>query len=160
MLPTPPITDITYTIRKGDVGKSDNLVPLISFTDPPERNFYLFRLCAQEGGNYCGNSRVWPYSLIADTFLPSNVTNLSIDDGAAIAKYAEFYPRPHPGTGVQVRMYSVDENTYFFYKGLIDQFNNDGGAYTPTPSTPRGNVSGDGIGLFRAIQESRATVYY
>src|SRR5690349_3519531 len=34
MLPTPEITDITYTIRKGDVGKTDNMVPLISFNEP------------------------------------------------------------------------------------------------------------------------------
>lgn len=161
MLPTPQITNITYEIRKGDVGKNDNLVPLISFTDPAEENFYLFQLCSIDLNRvYCGNSRVWSYSIIADTFLPSAVQGLSIDDGASIAKYAEFYPAPEVDAGVQVRMYSVNRLIYDFYKSLIDQFNNDGGAYSPTPAMPKGNISGNGIGLFRALEESSASVYY
>jgi hypothetical protein len=161
MLPTPVITDIGYEIRRGDVGKSDNLVPLISFTDPAEENFYLFQLCSVYFNTIsCGNSRVWSYSLIADTFLPSQVRGLSIDDGASIAKYAEFYPSPQPNAGALVRMYSVDRITYDFYRSLIGQFNNDGGAYSPTPATPRGNISGNAVGLFRAVEESSAIVYF
>ena len=161
MLASPEITDITYEIREGDVGKKHNIVPLISFADPGEENFYLFQVCSIDAGwIYCGNSRVWSYSLIADTFLPAEVEGLSIDDGASIAKYAEFYPPPHPNFGVQVRMYSVSREIYDFYKSLISQFDNDGGAYAPTPAMPRGNISGNGIGLFRALDESSASVYY
>lgn len=161
MLPTPEITDITYEIRKGDVGKSDDLVPLISFNDPGEENFYLFQLCRIDLVRaYCGNSRAWNYSIIADTFLPSVVQGLSIDDGASIAKYAEFYPDPEVDAGAQVRMYSVDQLTYEFYRSLINQFGNDGGAYSPVPAMPEGNISGGGIGLFRALEESSASVYY
>jgi hypothetical protein len=137
------------------------MVPLISFREPGEENFYLFQLCYISGGwVYCGHGRVWSYSLIADTFLPEEVRGLSIDDGATIAKYAEFYPPPEPNSGVQVRMYSVDRRTYDFYKALISQFDNDGGAYAPTPAMPKGNISGNGIGLFRALEESSASVYY
>jgi hypothetical protein len=161
MLPTPEITDISYEIREGDVGKSDNLVPLISFQEPVGKHYYLFQLCeAYYGSIYCGNSRVWSYSLIEDTFLPPMVERLSIDDGASIAKYAEFYPWPQEGHGAHVRMYSIDKTTYNFYKSLIDQFDNDGGAFSPAPATPAGNISGNAIGLFRATQESFATVYY
>jgi len=160
-LPTPEIEDISYVIRRGDIGKSDNMVPRISFTDPAVKNFYLFQLCSiYRGSITCGNSRVWSYSLIADTFLPEHVKGLSIDDGASIAKYAEFYPPPEPDFGAQVKMYSVDEVTYDFYKSLIDQFNNDGGAYSPTPSTVKGNFTGNSIGLFRAVQESSAIVNF
>ena len=161
MLSTPRITNITYEIRKGDIGKNDDFVPLISFADPAEENFYLFQLCSIDLTRaYCGNSRVWSYSIIADTFLPSAVQGLSIDDGASIARYAEFYPAPEVGAGAQVRMYSVDGLTYDFYKSLIDQFNNDGGAYSPNPAMPKGNISGNGIGLFRALEESSASVYF
>lgn len=161
MLPTPRITDITYEVRKGDVGKSDDFVPLISFTDPGEENFYLFQLCRTDLSRaYCENSRAWNYSIIADTFLPSVVQRLSIDDGASIAKYAEFYPDPEVDAGAQVKMYSVNQLTYEFYRSLINQFTNDGGAYSPTPAMPKGNISEDGIGLFRALDESSASVYY
>ncbi|HEY0744411.1 MAG TPA: DUF4249 family protein [Chryseosolibacter sp.] len=161
MAATPVITDITYEIRNGDVGKDDNFVPLISFTEPNGENFYLFQLCWLEGTRvYCENGRAWTYSIIADTFLPAQVVDLSVDDGASVAKYSEFFPRVAPGSGARVRMFSVDKTTYFFYKALIDQFNNDGGAYSPTPAMPEGNISGGGIGIFRAVQESSADVYY
>lgn len=162
MLSTPPIDSISYTIRKGDVGKNDNLVPLISFVDPPEKNYYLFQLCHLSGAgasSVCSNNRVWSYSLIDDTFLPAEVKNLSIDDGASIAKYAEFYPAPGQDAGAEVKMFSVNKTTYLFYKALIEQFNNDGGAYSPTPATPQGNIPG-AIGLFRAVHEQNKRIFF
>jgi hypothetical protein len=57
-------------------------------------------------------------------------------------------------------MYSVDRKTYHFYKALIDQFNNDGGAFSPTPATPDGNISGNAIGIFRALEKKTAEVTY
>ncbi|HYC86506.1 MAG TPA: DUF4249 family protein, partial [Chryseosolibacter sp.] len=162
MLRTPAITHTSYVIRKGDVGKNDSFVPLISFSEPQdEKNYYLFGICEVDYyGNamWCGNTRVWPYSIIDDKFLPAAVKGLSIDDGATVAKYAQFYPDPPPGGGVQVNMYSINAQTYNFYKILLDQFNNDGGAYSPTPATPPGNISGDAIGLFRAIHKSSGVV--
>jgi len=161
---TPVISDIGYVIRKGDVGKEDNYVPLISFTDlfPEKENYYLFEMCLSSvnGNTYCGyGNRSWPYSIISDKFLPTNVTGLSIDDGATVAKYAEFYPYYSPGDGLQVKMYSITKETFEFYKALLAQFDNDGGGYRPTPSTPPGNIVGDAIGLFRATSESFAIVY-
>ena len=92
--------------------------------------------------------------------MPESVKGLSIDNGATVAKYAQFYPSPGAGVGVIVKMYSIDKLTYFYYKNLLDQFTNDGGAYSPMPSSPKGNISGDALGIFRALQESSATVYY
>jgi hypothetical protein len=164
MLATPVIEKTSYEIRKGDVGKSDDFVPLIYFHEPQEmRNYYLFKLCAAHLGSgdvYCGTNRVWPYSIIKDDFLPSYVNGLSIDDGGSVAKYGEWYPSLYyPGDGIQVTMYSVTKATYDFYKASLDQFNNDGGAYSPTPATPPGNISGGAIGLFRALHRSSGTVY-
>jgi hypothetical protein len=161
---TPMIEKIEYEIRPGDVGKSDDFVPLISFTDPPdEDNYYLFQVChAYQGGtSYCGNNRVWSYSVLSDELLPEHVSGLSVDAGATVAKYAAFYPDAYPGNGAEVRMYSVHREVYNFYKALLAQFDNDGGAYSPTPATPKGNIKGDKvIGLFRAVQESRGAVFY
>jgi Domain of unknown function (DUF4249) len=163
MLATPPIEETTYEIRKGDVGKSDNLVPLISFHEPQGTDdYYLFRLCQvskSSGFVTCGNSRVWSYSVLSDQFLPADVKGLSIDDGASIARYAEFYPRPEPDNGVEVRMYRVPKSVYDFYVAMLAQFSNDGGAYTPAPASPPGNISNNGVGLFRAWSESRGRVF-
>jgi hypothetical protein len=57
-------------------------------------------------------------------------------------------------------MYSVTKEIYEFYKALLNQFNNDGGAYAPTPTQPQGNITGGAIGLFRAYDESSAEVYF
>lgn len=83
-----------------------------------------------------------------------------MDDGATVAKYANFYPHASRGEEVEVQMFSVDEITYKFYKSLLSQFNNDGGAYYPSPSSPPGNISNGAIGLFRATQLSYARVLY
>jgi hypothetical protein len=162
---TPLINSISYVIRKGDIGKEDNFVPLINFNEPQgQKNYYVFKLCQAypngERSIYCGNSRAWPYSIMNDDFLPPVVRGLSIDDGATVAKYAEFYPHVYFGVGAEVRMYAVTEETYNFYKALLEQFNNDGGAFSPTPTTPRGNLTGGAIGIFRACDESSAEVFY
>ncbi len=160
---TPVISDIGYVIRKGDVGKKDNYVPLISFTDlfPEKENYYLFELCIGAGSDtYCGsNGTAWPYSIISDKFLPTTTIGLSIDDGATIAKYADWYPNYSPGEALQVKMYSISKETFEFYKALLAQFDNDGGGYRSTPSTPPGNIVGGAMGLFRATSEKFAIVY-
>jgi hypothetical protein len=166
MRTTPSISSITYEIRKGEIGKSDDFVPLISFNEPSaSREYYLFTLCsffsnaAIPSAECSGNSRVWNYSVLPDTFLPANVINLSIDNGATVAKYADFYPAAEPGyTIAEVHMYSIDKVTYEFYKSLLDQFNDDGGAYSPSPGTPVGNFNNGAIGIFSAIQLSYARV--
>jgi len=164
MLPTPEIVDIGYEIRKGDVGKEDSFVPLLYFNEPQDqKNFYLFYLCetqADASVTYCGHSRVWSYSVIRDDFLPAFVNGLSIDDGATVARYADFYPPVQPGIGAKVTMYSVPVETYEFYKALLDQFNNDGGAFRPTPATPPGNINGGALGLFRALHPSTGVVFH
>lgn len=158
MIKTPEITGVSLRTRKGPLGKSNEAVPLISFTEPRGVHFYLFQLCTISGQRItCGNSRVWPYSVLADTFLPSEVNGLSVDDGASIVKYATFYPNPDfPGTQILIRMYSIEKDAFDFYKSLFDQFDNDGGAFSPTPATPEGNISNGAIGLFRALDESSA----
>ena len=163
MLQTPVIESMSYVIRKGDIGKNDNFVPLVSFNEPQDqKNYYLFQLCRSYKNNPnldCGSNRVWAYSIMRDDFLPAVVNGLSIDDGATVVKYADFYPDVYSDTGVQVKMYSINCETYDFYKALLDQFNNDGGAFSPTPATPSGNINGGAIGLFRAVHESAREVY-
>jgi hypothetical protein len=161
MLDTPTIDHTDYEIRQSDiVGKDDVFVPLISFKEPQnEKNFYLFRLCRVSGRTaYCRSSRVWGCSVMSDEFLREEVIGLSIDDGATIARYTDFYPQVSPGQGAEVKMYSVNKETYEFYKSLLHQFENDGGTFSPTPSLFHGNVTGGAIGIFWAADESSGRV--
>lgn len=162
MLETPPIDAMDFEIREGDIGKDDEFVPLISFREPQdEKNFYLFKLCESysESYRFCSSSSVWHYSVISDEFLPENVSGLSIDDGGSVVRYTQFYPPLYEDVGARVFMFSVERETYEFYKALLDQFDNDGGTFSSQPSMVHGNISGGGFGIFKAIDESTGVVY-
>lgn len=47
-------------------------------------------------------------------------------------------------------MASLTEEGFYFLKGLINQFNNDGGVYSPNPTSPKTNISDGGLGNFKA----------
>jgi len=162
MIKTPPISWVSYVIRTGQLFKEDAFVPLISFHEPQHvDNYYLFFLCElsrKSTTDYC-SAGITVSSVIQDDFLPEYVEGLSVDDGASILKYRDFYPHVTDGVGARVTMSSVTRETYEFYKASLDQFYNDGGAYSPTPSTPGGNISGGAIGLFRAQDSSVGEIY-
>lgn len=170
MLSTPKIDSISYVIRKGAIGKEDSFIPLIGFTEPQnERNYYLFSICGAEISSYmpykswkrCGGfGRVWNFSVLSDTFLPEHVVGLSIDDGATVEKYTQFYPAPyHSGFGAMVLTFSIDLKTFNYYKSLLEQFDYDGGAYFPTPSSARGNISNGALGVFIATETQGSAVF-
>jgi len=50
----------------------------------------------------------------------------------------------------RIRMYSITEEGYNYYKALIAQFKNDGGTYSPAPASPPTNIDNGGLGFFRA----------
>lgn len=168
MLPTPVITATKYEIREGEIGKEDGFVPLISFLEPQnQRNYYLFKIGGASKDTYGPEfwkgpviSQLYNVSVLPDTFLPTNVINLSIDDGSDIRKYTRFYPEVSgQGSGAMVLMFSIDEQAYKFYKALFDQYDYDGGAYFPTPSTPQGNFSNGAIGIFMATEVQGAAIF-
>jgi hypothetical protein len=169
MQPVPRITDIGYVVRKGEVGKDDQHIPLISFNKIiGKEHFYLISLSSQDDGesmdgfhsiqyNAYGGGRVWPMSVIRDSTLPEAVKDLPIDDGVSIARYSTWYPIFNGGA--RVYLYSIPEEVYQYYKALLQQFDNDGGTYSPSPASPTGNING-ALGLFNASDVSTAQVSY
>jgi hypothetical protein len=170
MEPAPVIENISYTVKKGEIGKEDQHIPLISFTKiQGKEHYYLFSIFGaynqvlekfrkeiQYGiGN---NSRVWSASVISDLTLPDEVKDLSLDDGASIARYTTWYPNNEGG--ITVYMYSITKESSDYYKALLQQFDNDGGVYSPSPTTPSGNISNGAIGLFQATDVSAAQVLF
>jgi hypothetical protein len=47
-------------------------------------------------------------------------------------------------------MLSLSEYAFKYYEALLKQFENDGGAYSPTPASPPTNLTGNALGYFRA----------
>jgi len=66
------------------------------------------------------------------------------------------------GDSIHVTMSSLSSNAYNYYKNLIEQFENDGGAYKPTPASPPTNISNGGLGFFRAssVVEAKTIIKY
>jgi hypothetical protein len=73
---------------------------------------------------------------------------VSIDNGGSSRDFGHFYN--DPGEDEYIRMNSLSKNAYNFYNNLLGQFEQDGGAYKPTPSSPVTNISNNGLGFFRA----------
>lgn len=156
----PAIDSIGYLFKKSEIiGKSDRYIPLLYFAEPQGiKNYYLIQLqddiFAQSG---YGNSE-WQFSILSDTYLEPYVYGLNVSTGFS-PRGENFYPNYAEGDSIYVALNSLTKEGYNYYKNIIDQFGNDGGAYKPTPASPPGNISNGGLGLFRASAVSEGRTY-
>ncbi len=143
------------SIYKKDPFKNNEfqLVPTVTFQEPQAtRDYYLFNL--GQGNDdwgpilFGGSNRHWNVSVVSDAALPAYVKNYSVDGGVAPSGMDFYYYRS--GEEVRVNMYSLTPEAYKYFKALVTQFNNDGGAYQPAPASPPTNISGGAVGFFGA----------
>jgi hypothetical protein len=124
--------------------------PIIYFSEPQdEKNYYLFDIGVSVNS--------WTFSIIEDRFLELYVNGLNVDDGEHPDWWRVNYPYGTDYGSITVTMASLTEEGFNFYKGLINQFNNDGGVYSPTPTSAKTNISNGGLGFFRASSVNRIT---
>lgn len=160
MAPVPAIDSIGYLLKKSEiVGKSDKYFPLLYFKEPQGiKNYYLIQL---QNANFSrigyGNS-TWQFSILSDTFLEPYVNGFNVSTGYSPSG-ENYYPIYGVGDSIYVALSSLSKEGNDFYKNLIDQFGNDGGAYKPTPASPPTNISNGGLGLFRASAVSEGRTY-
>ena len=141
MLNVPEIDSVSFVRVKAEEGKDDYYIPKIYFDDPEhERNYYLFK--------FTDNNSVWGYSVLSDEFLGGYVNGLDVFKGQSANSWVSAYPMS--GEKFVIKMYSLEEDGFKFYKAIIDQFNNDGGTYSPAPTSPPTNIDNGGLGFFRA----------
>ena len=146
----PPLTkldSVQFNFTKGDVGKEDYNIPLLYFKEPQdERNYYLFITP--------GKNSVWPYSVLSDEFLKSYVNGLDVCKGISPDYWITDYPDANLSYYF-IEMHSLTKEGYDYYKALLQQFSTDGGAYSPTPSTPPGNIDHGALGFFKTSAVNR-----
>lgn len=152
----PRIDSLSYLIRISEKDKTKQLVPLLYFEEPQNiKNYYMFRLGIPDNVPVKSAYKMWDFSIVSDELLEKYVSGLNIEAGNSPNGH-EFYFYPQldslgkHNTIVNLSMSSLNEDSYFYYKSLIEQFNNDGGAYNPAPATPCGNITGNALGFFRA----------
>ena len=146
----PPVTDIDsvhFNFTKGEVGKEDYNIPLLYFKEPQnERNYYLFITP--------GNNSVWPYSVLSDEYLKPYVNGLDVCKGISPEYWMTAYPDAYTSYYF-IEMHSLTKEGYDYYKALLQQFRTDGGAYSPTPATPPGNIDNGALGFFKTSAVNR-----
>lgn len=152
MAPVPVIEKIEFQKEISSKDGQEFYYPTISFYDPQEwvLNNYLFQLQKEETSRTREAGDFWEFSIISDEHLDSHVSNFRIDQGASIRGISGFFWNTSPYQLQYIKMSSLSNQTYDFYKGVLAQFEQDGGAYKPTPSSPKSNISNGGLGLFRA----------
>lgn len=151
----PPIEKIGFRTKHLEAKNEDVDIPLIYFNEPQStKNYYLMYYSAD---GFFGSNRNWAFSILNDDHLDSYVNGLEIDDGQSPSG-RDFYSFIPEGVNVDVYLESLSEPAYEFYRGIINQFDADGGAFSPNPSSPPTNVSGAAQGFFRASAVSMKSV--
>lgn len=155
MEPALIFTDIK--LKKFDLGeKGKSWAPCISFINPRGvDNYYLFKpyygsytyFSFKMPENLLDTGQNWGYSILSDEYLEENVVDFLIDDGENALSYPTGWDYPKTDS-VFVWAQTISKSCYDVLGQLIEQFRTDGGAYTPVPTTVRGNISGGVYGYF------------
>jgi hypothetical protein len=146
----PEIDSLGYFKKIWELDGEEFYVPLLYFSEPQNvDNYYLIQLMNEERSRTYAEGYYWRFSILSDEFLPPYVNGINVSLGAnprgvdAVGWY-------HYGDSMYVALSSLTKEGYMFYKALLQQFRNDGGAYLPAPASPPSNISNGGLGLFRA----------
>ena len=161
MIPKTPITDLKIQKFDLDNGKPIPRAPIISFVNQPGvDNYYLFYI---EQYSYpvtsleklLGTREQWAYSILSDKFLGDEVVDLLVSEGESVKR---LYPQsgyPVSADIIFVTLQSLSKACYDIYDKAIEQMRTDGGAYSPTPTSVKSNISGDVWGMFRVSAYSK-----
>jgi hypothetical protein len=143
----PEIEKIDFRTKHLEAKNEDVDIPLIYFHEPQGvKNYYLMYYSTN---GFFGSNRNWAFSVLSDEFLEPYVNGLEVDDGQSPSG-SDFYQTISPGSEVVVYLESLSQPAYEFYSGVINQFDADGGAFSPAPASPPGNISNGAMGLFHA----------
>jgi hypothetical protein len=155
----PDIDSIGFVKKILEKDNSVYIIPLLYFSEPQGiKNYYLIQLNDEVSSRTFSASTLWQFSILSDEFLPPYVNGLNISQGETPRSVE--YPIYMEGDSVYVALSSLTQNAYEFYKILLLQFKNDGGAYQPSPGSPPTNMSNGALGYFRAsaVSEKRLKI--
>lgn len=121
-------------------------IPRLYFKEPAyTKNYYLMYYTVN---GHKGSANMLPYTIADDMYLNAYVNGIEIDNGQKYVNKENYMPIDE-GAYVMVYLESINRETYIFYKGIIDQFNADGGGFSSIPATPPSNISNGALGLFK-----------
>lgn len=161
MIPKTPITDLKVQKFDLDNGKPIPWAPIISFVNQPGiDNYYLFNiesysLPVVSVDKMLGSQYEWNYSILSDEFLGDEVVDLLISEGENVYSFSSGSGYPVLADTLFVTLESLSKACYDIYDKAIEQMRTDGGAYSPTPTSVKSNISGNVWGMFRVSAYSK-----
>ena len=159
MPPVPNIDSLGYIKKISEKDGEDYYIPLLYFSEPQGiENYYLIQLKEEILSRRYAEDFNWEFSILSDEFLQPYVNGLNVSLGENPRGFE--YPIYLEGHDIYVALSSLTKNAYEFYKAIIQQFKNDGGAYQLAPGSPPSNISNGGLGYFRAsaISQKRTKI--
>jgi hypothetical protein len=155
----PEIDSLSIIKRVSEKDGEIYYVPLLYFYEPQdENNYYLIEIVQYNelSSRIYSANRLWEFSILSDEFLQPYVNGIVIENGQSPDGYNLYIYSASPS----ITLSSLSFNAYQYYKALIEQFKNDGGAYSLAPSSPPTNISNGALGFFRAsaISEKALTL--
>ncbi len=159
MPPVPDIDSLGYMKKIMEKDGQEYYIPLLYFSEPQGiENYYLIQLNDEILSRRYAEDFNWEFSILSDEFLQPYVNGLNVSLGENPRGYE--YPIYQEGNDIYVALSSLTKNAYEFYKAILQQFKNDGGAYQLSPASPPSNISNGGLGYFRAssISEKRTKI--
>jgi len=159
-MPDVPVIDSLGYMKK--VSEKDGqlyFIPLLYFSEPQDqKNYYLIQLNDEISSRSYSAGTLWQFSILSDEFLQPYVNGLNVSLGETSRSIE--YPIYLEGDSIYIALYSLTQSAYEFYKSLLQQFKNDGGAYQPAPGSSPTNLNNGALGYFRAsaISEKRIKI--
>lgn len=157
MPPVPSIDSLGYRKRISEKDGQEYFIPLLYFKEPQNIiNYYLIQLKDDILSRRYAEDFIWRYSILSDEFLQPYVNGLNVSLGSNPSGVE--YPEYIKGDSIYVGLSSLTERAYQFYKALLQQFKDDGGAYQFSPASPPSNISNSALGYFRASSLSEKRI--
>jgi hypothetical protein len=161
----PFVPALDSAVLKGplDYAPIDNsYLPFVYFREPQqEKNYYLLQhnnIGDYPYDNPYGSRQLsvrTPFYVIDDKTLPPYVNGQVVWETESTRNpFGYFQSYINRDDARQVRLSSLTKEVYDYYRVLTSQFENDGNVFKPIPASPKGNISGNALGLFYATSVS------
>ena len=162
MAPVPTLDSAVIKETVVDTYGNKGYLPFVWFKEPEnENNYYLFQhnnlphYLYDDVNETNYSAMFFPFYVLDDKTMPTYVAGLGMRVIVSSQyRYGDNYPYRKPAEPKQVKLSSLTKEAYEYFNVQGKQFENDGNIYKPVPATPKGNISGNALGLFWATQVS------
>lgn len=151
VMPAAPVINRIYSEKRiSEKDGAEFYTPFLSYEEPVELgNRYLIQNNSYGIDRLSGVSgSFWNFEVLSDKYLKPGTNRILMDNGSSPQDFGQYYYSYN--SNIYVKMSSLSMPAYEYFNFILAQFEEDGGAYKPTPASPPSNISNGGLGFFYA----------